>query len=149
MAQSDKRDNWLAMGEVVAQTGLSQRTVYRMVSEGRLTQAQRRIPGRRPLSVFDPIEVAGIVASTSGPKPISGRPVNRRDKDSAEEAPDGERFPGAALPPSELSFKLYLTEEEAIRYTGFGRAHLRAFGKGKMIGPHGSRVYRRVDLEKL
>jgi predicted DNA-binding transcriptional regulator AlpA len=139
MAQSDKLDNWLPMGDVMARTGMSQRTVYRMVTEGRLKQARRPIPGRRPLSVFDPGNVAEIAASTVKPNRSAAQTVTRVP----------ESFPGSLLPPSELSFKLYLTEEEAIHYTGFGRAHLRAHGKGRAIGPHGSRVYRRVDLEKL
>ena len=148
MAKTDKLDNWLSMSDVVSQTGLSQRTVYRMVTEGRLTQGQRRIPGRRPLSVFDPSEVAEIVASTSNPRSIRHQGAHPDETTPAAQGPDSGTS-GAPLPPSELSFKLYLTEEEAIRYTGFGRAHLRAYGKGRMIGPHGTRVYRRVDLEKL
>jgi predicted DNA-binding transcriptional regulator AlpA len=145
MPQTDNLDSWLPMNEVVARTGMSQRTVYRMVTEGRLKQAQRRMPGRRPLSVFDPRAVAQIAASTLRPDVI--RQQNATPSATQNEDPDV--VSGTLLPPSELSFKLYLTEEEAVRYTGFGRAHLRACGKGKMIGPHGARVYRRVDLEKL
>jgi predicted DNA-binding transcriptional regulator AlpA len=144
VAQSDKLENWLPMNEVVARTGLSQRTVYRMVTEGRLKQGQRRIPGRRPLPVFDPAAIAEIEASTVKP-----RVPRQHDNAPAEEGMPAENAADSLLPPSELSFKLYLTEEEAIRYTGFGRAYLRAHGKGRPIGPHGARVYRRVDLEKL
>lgn len=137
------------MSEVLAQTGLSQRTVYRMVAEGRLKQAQRRIPGRRPMSVFDPGGVAEITASTFRPsvQPQRSTPEdgNKIDKHGSQ----AEQSSDSPIPPSELSFKLYLNEEEAIRYTGFGRAFLRAHAKGRMIGPNGSKVYRRVDLEKL
>jgi hypothetical protein len=139
MARSDKVEDWLPMAEVVARTGLSQRTIYRMVNQGQIKQAQRRIPGRRPMPVFAPAGVAGLVASTI---PVVTKPAAKGE--SAEEGV----YP-SLLPPSELSFKLYLTEEEAIRYTGFGRAYIRTHGKGRPIGPHGSRVYRRVDLEKL
>ncbi len=119
MAQIDNPDDWLPIGEVITRTGLSQRTVYRMVSDGRLKQGQRRIPGRRPLSVFDPAEVAKN--STAFSKPRENQPVI--------DSQDTEALSCALLPPSELSFKLYLTEEEAVRYTGFGLAHLRAYGK--------------------
>jgi predicted DNA-binding transcriptional regulator AlpA len=132
-------DQWLPMADVVARTGLSQRTVYRMASQGRLQQAQRRIPGRRPLAVFSPESVSEIVASTGQPSP----------KPQARSEPAADGVTGSVLPPSELSFKLYLNEEEAIRYTGFGRAWIRVHGKGRPIGPHGAVVYRRVDLEKL
>jgi predicted DNA-binding transcriptional regulator AlpA len=149
MAQSDKLDHWLPMGEVVAQTGLSERTVYRMVAEGRLKQAQRRIPGRRPMSVFDPSGVAAISASTFKPRARPQQPAPQDGNAIVKDGLQREETFDSLLPPSELSFKLYLTEEEAIRYTGFGRAFLRATGKGRMIGPRGSKVYRRVDLEKL
>jgi hypothetical protein len=149
MAQNDKPDTWLPMSEVVAQTGLSQRTVYRMVTQGQLKQAQRRIPGRRPLPVFDPRRVAAIAASTLRPGATRRQTTTPNIDAPVKPGPQPEPVSDALLPPSELSFKLYLTEEEAIRYTGFGRAHLRAHGKGKPIGPHGSRVYRRVDLEKM
>ena len=137
------------MGEVVARTGMSQRTIYRMVSGGHIRQAQRPMPGRRPMSVFDPVNVMEIAASTvkaGAPPSQSAIPRHNQplERDSRKEI-----VPGSPLPPSELSFKLYLTEEEALRYTGFGREHLRVHGKGKRIGPHGSTVYRRVDLEKI
>jgi hypothetical protein len=134
MTEQDNIADWLPMSEVIARTGLSQRTIYRKVIEGQLRQANRTVPGRRPLPVFDPGSISEMTAS--GPKPT----VKQQQEKGLAETP---------LPPSELSFKLYLTEEEAIRYTGFGRAHLRTHGKGRPIGPNGARVYRRVDLEKL
>jgi hypothetical protein len=135
------------MSDVVAQTGLSQRTIYRMVAEGRLRQGQRRVPGRRPMAVFDPEAVAEISASTIRSGDIQEPAPERAGRAGKADVRNDDFDSG--LPPSELSFKLYLTEQEAIRYTSFGRAWLRAHGKGKPIGPHGSRVYRRVDLEKL
>jgi hypothetical protein len=45
--------------------------------------------------------------------------------------------------------KLYLTELEAVAYTGIGRARLRELVQGDKIGPHGGVAYRRSVLEKL
>jgi len=56
---------------------------------------------------------------------------------------------GASLPPSELRCKLYLTEDEAVEYTGLGRGYIRANAKGKTNGPNRSTMYRRDDLGKL
>lgn len=38
-------------------TGMSERSVYRAVTEGRLHTAQRPIPGRKPLTIYDPTDV--------------------------------------------------------------------------------------------
>jgi hypothetical protein len=144
MSQQDTLTGWLPMSEVVARTGMSERTIYRKVTEGQLIQAQKPMPGRRPLPLFDPGSVAEVMASAFKPRANARQKAIPPGDESAER--DGT---GSFLPPSELSFKLYLTEDEAIRYTGFGRAFLRTHGKGKPIGPHGSTVYRRVELEKL
>src|SRR5438270_126122 len=83
-------------------TGLSQRTVYRMVTEGRLKQAQRRVPGRRPLSVFDPGAVSAIVASTVKPDAIRQHTAPPQASASSNEGPPAETVSGPLLPPSEL-----------------------------------------------
>jgi hypothetical protein len=151
MAQTVNLDTWLPMGDVIAQTGMSERTIYRMVTEGKLKQAQRPVPGRRPLSVFDPDDVAGLVASTMKPNGSALQTVAQTNVlDILRQALHPDEDAGAApLLPSELQVKLYLTEAEAVEYTGLGRGYIRANAKGKTIGPNRSTVYRRADLEKL
>lgn len=59
------------------------------------------------------------------------------------------------LPPSELRHRLYLSEDEAVAFTGLGKEtldKLRQAGKIARLqreGPRQSNVYRRADLEKL
>jgi len=91
------------------------------------------MPGRRALAVFDPGGVADIVASAGRPNAASV---------------EKESVPGALLPPSELSFKLY-SQRRRLSVIQDSAAHIFPHGKGKKIGPHGSSVYRRVDLEKI
>jgi excisionase family DNA binding protein len=62
-------DDWLPMGEVIKATGMSERTVYRQVTLGRLKQATRPVPGRRPLSVFDPVGVQQLIESMVKARP--------------------------------------------------------------------------------
>lgn len=50
---------------------------------------------------------------------------------------------------ADLALKLWLTEDEAVRYTGVGRGALRARVTPEAIGPRGALVYRRRDLEAL
>jgi hypothetical protein len=60
-----------------------------------------------------------------------------------------ELFAKREAPLSDLAHKLYLTEDEAVRYTGLGQAELRRCARGATRGPRGAFVYRRRDLEAL
>jgi hypothetical protein len=60
---TDKYADWLTMGEVQQQTGMSERSVYRRVTAGELRQAERPVPGRKPLPVFHPEDVRQYVAA--------------------------------------------------------------------------------------
>lgn len=55
----------------------------------------------------------------------------------------------ATLPPSELRHKRFLTEAEAIAFTGLSRKELRATGARQLRGPHQAGIYRRTALEAL
>lgn len=109
MTNSVNLDSWLPMPEVIAATGMSQRTIYRMVTEGKLRQASRPIPGRRPLPVFDPADVATLAQSTLRALPQIMPPLAESRQDPAQQAPpmefwealiDAIRERPAMLPPA-------------------------------------------------
>ena len=58
---------------------------------------------------------------------------------------DGNRPPSV----SELRFKLYLTPDEAVAFTGLGKGFLQRTAARYCGGPRGSIVYKRSELEKL
>jgi predicted DNA-binding transcriptional regulator AlpA len=150
-------EDWLPMGEVTERTGMSERTVYRMVTEGKLKQAQRPIPGRRPLPVFDPHDVEELAAATlkARPQMISNEtaiaPV-RMLADAIRSAAHPEEQADDGLPLSELAHKVYLTTAEAVRYSGVTVDVLAEMVEKKKVHRLESMRpfrYRRTDLEKL
>jgi hypothetical protein len=54
-----------------------------------------------------------------------------------------------AVAPLPIDHKRYLTLEQAVEYTGLGKAYIREHATGWPIGPHRSTVFRRADLDKL
>jgi predicted DNA-binding transcriptional regulator AlpA len=58
MKATEDRDNWLTMDDVKRATGLSERSVYRLVEERKIRQESRPVPRRRPLPIFHPGDVA-------------------------------------------------------------------------------------------
>lgn len=53
------------------------------------------------------------------------------------------------LAPSELRHRLYLSEDEAVRFTGLGKTELRRTLKPSKRGPRAANVYKRAELERL
>lgn len=113
-----------------------------------------------------------IIQTAGGPvSDVSGTPVGHRT-DMSTGTPDGPVSDmsvrhvsdalGAAvrqvavmlsdtpqvLPPSELAHKLYLTESEAVRYTGLGKAALANMPRVRK-GPRRAWVWRRAELEAM
>lgn len=157
--------------------GMSERGVYRRVSEGKLRQAQRPVPGRKPLPVYNPDDVdtlaaqsiRGTQALNYGTPPIMPSVAEsvaeklgaiaeaiadsaQRQFPAVEPEPDpdnsGEWRNVANWPPP-----LFLTTEQAVRYSGLSTGYLNRLvneGRLKRIeeGIQGYR-YRRADLEAL
>lgn len=153
-------DQWPTMPEVTARTGMSQRTIYRHVEEGRLRKAERPIPGRRPLPVFHPEDVENLMAMIPQVLPVSSqelslphsaavaKPVTVTAKPLAHS--DG--MISIPLSLNELRHKVYLETDEAVRYSGLNEDYLATLAKaGKIVRITSMRPYRyrRVDLEAL
>lgn len=152
MTPFSKYDSWLPMGEVLKQTGMSERTIYRHVRLGKLKQAQRPIPGRKPLPVFDPADVAQLAELALKAAPEILPPVDAMVlRDAVEVARTAilqRQAPLAGLPPSELRFIAYLSIQEAMLFTGLPEKTIQRFAREGRVGKIGTR-YRRKDLEAL
>lgn len=153
------------MPEVIAATRMSQRTIYRMVAEGKLRQSARPIPGRRPLPVFDPAGVAELAQSTLKALPQVLPPVAESRQDlppmefwaaliDAVRARPAE-LPAAAEPRqdsaeslAELRQKVLVTRDEAKRLGFSGPFLANSVKSGKLARLPGDR-YRVRDLEAL
>lgn len=166
MANSVNLDAWLPMPEVIAATGMSQRTIYRMVTEGRLKQAARPIPGRRPLPVFDPVGVAELAQSTLKARPQVLPPMAESTaerippmefwaalieavKQGPRQLPPAAETAETALPTlAELRQKVLVTRDEAKRLGFSGAILADAVRTGKLAKLPGDR-FRLKDLEAL
>jgi predicted DNA-binding transcriptional regulator AlpA len=161
-------DDWLPMGEVIKATGMSERTIYRQVTMGRLKQAQRPIPGRRPLPVFDREDVQRLAESILKARPEIMPPGGA---EMALTAPNqtGEllaamqamillhqevltllRQQPAMIAPAAAGSAdaLFLSIQEACRFTGLSAATIQAAARAGKVARIG-RKYRRKDLETL
>ncbi len=148
-------DAWLPMPEVETRTGMSQRTIYRMVQEGKLRQASRPIPGRRPLPIFHPDDVATFEEQrVKGSSEIL--PPSIAKARSVKLLAGGNGNTGAEPPAywalSELRCKVYLETQEAVLYSGLTETYLAELAKAgtiKRIDNMRPFRYRRADLDVL
>jgi hypothetical protein len=147
--------DWIPKEEAAKVTGKGLRTLERFVQQGKIRQAYLEVPGRRPLPVFHPDDVAKFVAKKVDAIPIGTdehlpavRPrtslpaVSQRRREVAESAHE---------PLSELAHKLNYTIKEAVRISGLPESFiLRAIYTGTLPARKaGGWRIRREDLAAL
>jgi excisionase family DNA binding protein len=155
----DTWKGWKTKAEAVALLGISERTIERMVQAGRIKQAYKRVPNRRPLAVLSPKDLDKVRAETI--KPMSA-PVPHEDTDGASRALAPRSSPNnashllsalASVTPQRVpvASKVFLPLKEASEYSGLPMAYLRRLiGEGTLpaLKTGGFRI-RRTDLENL
>jgi hypothetical protein len=148
---------WPTQQEAADALGVSTKTIQKYVAQGRLTQAMQSQINKPARAVIEPTGLERMVRERSrvgeegSPNGSANLPAIRS---GMALEPLLELFAKRETPLSELAHKLYLTEDEAIRYTGLGRGALARMVKAERlkaerIGPHGAVVYRRTYLEAL
>jgi hypothetical protein len=158
--QSKQEDfsTWVTKAQAVAQTNLGERTIERLMANGTLKFAHRRVPGRKPLSVIDPASLEKLQQETLAATPhvptvvrppvmvrpsskalVPARPVLRQSSEPTI----------SYLVP--LTEKFFLTLPEAVQLSGLPASYLKrliAEGTLKAIRAGGWRI-RRADLALL
>jgi hypothetical protein len=160
------------MGDVVIQTGMSERTIYRYITEGKIRQAQRPLPGRKPLTVLHPDDIAAVTATRVRNQmqilPPAAESVKMAVAESVREALLERAIPPAAEPKlleapagdpansdngamrrQDWPLPIMLTEDEAVFYTGAGISFLRRAVHWRRVGPRGAYVCLRIHLDAL
>lgn len=167
---------WKTKTEAATLLRVSEKTIERMAVdgessvEGKVRRAFRRIPGRRDLPVYHPADLAKIAGTTIEATPIDDNHqtklpaiVRKVSKSLGNERMDMMRPQDrtallSAMAEAEVvpvHMRLYLSIDEAIRYSGLGRGYLEKLIQGgklellKGAGPNGSDVICRADLERL
>ena len=142
---------WVTKLDAAEQLGISERTLERTIQKQRMRTAQRRIPGRKPITVIHPSDFAKLkretVPATPNPSPeastdLTVRPPSRAVQEFFQSLLTTLPYPLKAL---SLSIK------EAAAYTGFSQAFLmRQVKEAKLpaIKDRGYRLLRR-DLDAL
>jgi hypothetical protein len=143
--QPPKQTEWLDKHQAAAALDMSTRSVLTMATEGRIQSKRQHNPRNKQVSVWlHAGDVERIRYERLQPRAL--QPVK----------PQAPHTPAAALPAPlqnaltvPLHRKLFLTEAEAVAYSGLGSAYLRQMVVGETKGPRGARVYRRRDLDAL
>ena len=155
---TDQLDDWKTQAEAAEILKCSQKTVGRMAAQKKIQRVLRRVPGRKPMPVFNPDDIEAIRAETAEPKAF---PVKERGEEKALAHVPRQRgvdllaqlladriSPARSVP---VEQKVFLNLKEAAEYSGLSKAWLMReikSGNIKAIKTGGWRI-RRSDLEQL
>ena len=154
---TDHLDDWKTQDEAAAILGCSTKTIARLAEQKKIQRVLRRIPGRKPMPVFNPADIETIRKKTVEIEPF---PVAKQVEDLALAPQARQREAGLLMrllldraSPAVTSprHKLFLTLREAADYSGMPRAWLiQKIKAGELaaIKARGWRI-RRADLEQL
>jgi hypothetical protein len=135
----EDRKLWQTKFDVVKALGLSERTLERKIAEGTIRREFRNVPGRKPISILHPDNVAKLKTET-----LEAIPAPKREIAKATAQPDLAAFLAAltevlklGLTPPQITHqarpqlarvpvqnKLYLSLKEAADFSGLPQAYL-------------------------
>lgn len=158
----DNFEGWPTKAQLSKETGISERTLDRMVSKGELQQGYRQMPGRRPIALINPADAQKLRDSAMKPSAFLMQDENpptltHSDKSLAlvKRSSTTDALTTAiqqAVQSAQMqATRLFLTLDEASEYSGLPKAYLsRALASGELPGlkANGWRIRRR-DLDKL
>ena len=151
-------DDWKTQAEAAEILKCSQKTVGRMAAQKKIQRVLRRVPGRKPMPVFNPDDIEAIRAEMVQVEPF---PVKERGEvkalarlpsqggvDLLAQLLADRISPTLAVP---VEQKVFLNLKEAAEYSGLPKAWLMReikSGKIKAIKAGGWRI-RRAELQQL
>ena len=155
---TDPLDDWKTQAEAAEILKCSQKTVGRMAAQKKIQRVLRRVPGRKPMPVFNPDDIEALRAEMVKVEPF---PVRERGEEKALVRQTRQRgvdllaqlladriSPASAVP---VGQKIFLNLKEAAEYSGLPKAWLMReikSGNIKAMKAGGWRI-RRSDLEQL
>jgi excisionase family DNA binding protein len=155
---ADQLGHWKSQAEAAEILKCSEKTISRMAGQGKIEKAMRRVPGRKPMPVFNPTDIERLRRQTVDLKPFPVEEAKEEQALAPRPSQDGaslfaqllaDRLGSAQAVP--LERKVFLNLEQASEYTGMPKEWLRRqIKKGDLpaILSGGWRI-RRADLEKL
>ena len=149
--------DWKTLTEAAEILKCSERTIIRMADQKKIQRVQRRVPGRKPLPVYNPADIETIRKDTVELEPF---PVAKQVEELAVAPQTRQRgldllaqmfTDRSAAPRVPLERKLFLTLIEASEYSGMPRAWILQKIKADELAAIKARGWRirRADLEQL
>jgi excisionase family DNA binding protein len=114
-------EEWVSKVEARERTGLSERTLERKIQDKEIRREYRPFPGRKPLAVLHPNDVAKLEEKTL--KPIAMQTPTSALLAVKPAQPDMAAL-SAVLQRLKINEKLYLTLDEAAEYAGLPRSYI-------------------------
>jgi len=154
----DQLGHWKSQAEAAEILKCSEKTISRMARQGKIEKAMRRVPGRKPMPVFNPRDIERLRSETVDLQPFPVEETKEEKALALRPSQDGanlfaqvlaERLGSPQAVP--LERKVFLNLEQASEYTGMPKGWLRRQiinGELPAILSGGWRI-RRADLEKL
>lgn len=112
-------EDWIAKKQAIERTGLTARTLERMVKDGKLQREYVHVPGRKSLPVFHPVEIQQLTDKTLKPTPL---PTKKATQKATEEL----AITASQLVAMSLSFShlRYFTEKQAAYFLGVSPTYI-------------------------
>ena len=156
--KADHLPDWKTLTEAAEILKCSNRTILRMAEQKRIQRVSRRIPGRKPMPIFNPLDLEAIRKETLENEPF----LVAQQVENLALAPQtrqrgldllAQMFTdrSAAAPRVPLERKIFLTLIEASEYSGMPRAWILQKIKADELPALKSRGWRirRADIELL
>ena len=154
----DQLDDWKTQAAAAEILKCSQKTVGRMAAQKKIQRVLRRVPGRKPMPVFNPDDIEAIRAEMVQVEPFPVKEQGEVTTLARQPSKGGVELlaqlladrmsPGRSVP---VEQKVFLNLREAVEYGGMPKAWLLReikSGKIKAIKAGGWRI-RRAELEQL
>jgi len=153
--ETKQLDPWKTKAEAAEILQCSEKSIERLASQKKVEKRQRRIPGRRPLPVFNPEDIERIRQETMSPEAF---PIPEQQSQALVKRSVGNwgqvfarlvaNVDAGKISPTE---KIYLNLDEAVEYSGLPRAWLLRKIKGGELPAMKAAGWkiRRTELEAL
>ena len=150
-------DTWLTKSDVISELNTSGRTVDRLAERKQIQTTYRSVPGRRPLVVYNPDDVARLKEQALTPQPFALPPtsgsVAKIDSGILNPILDVAQQAFRMFQPNERIYdgRTWLTLEEAAKFTGLPKSVLlSAAAAGEIRARKSGRWYfQRRSLEEF
>lgn len=154
----NEKADWLTKQEAAKLVGVSERSIERLVADGKIHQRYLRVANRRPIAVLNPADIEKVKEETLAkiPPPVVEQNGNGHSHALVPRAKGSGDLAAMLLSTlqgktDEKPARRFITLAEASQYVGLTQAYLRRLiDEGKLEAVRDVHIkVRRGDLDKL